>query len=270
MIPLMAGVLVLMLLVMATAWTVVVRTGNGGWTDVFWTFGTGAVGAAAALWPVDSVHSGLRQILVAGLVAIWSLRLGGYIAVRVRRGAEDVRYTRLREMWGARFNSQMFGFLLTQAPATLLLCLSIRAAAARPSEGLSVADLLGLAILAVAIAGEALADRQMLVFKGDPANHGKVIDSGLWSWSRHPNYFFEWFGWLAYPVIALDLTGGYPAGWLGLIAPVLMYVLLTRVTGVPALESAMLASKGDAYRDYQKRVGAFFPRPPKPQRNASA
>ena len=269
MIPLMIGVLIVMAMVMAFGWTAVVRTGNGGWTDVAWTFGTGAVGVACALWPVPGEHSDQRQLLVALLVGIWALRLGSYIAIRVARGAEDVRYTRLRELWGAKFESRMFGFLLAQAPATLLLCLSIRAAAARPLAGLEATDFIGLAILAVAILGEALADRQMHAFKRDPSHKGKVADTGLWAWSRHPNYFFEWFGWLAYPVIALDLAGGYPTGWLALIAPVLMYLLLTRVTGVPALESAMVASKGEAYRDYQRRVAAFFPWPPKARTHRS-
>jgi steroid 5-alpha reductase family enzyme len=258
------SVLVFMLATMAAAWAVVVRTGNGGWTDVFWTWGAGISAAACALAPVAGPHSMHRQWLVAALVVVWAVRLGTYITVRVARGAEDVRYTRLRELWGAKFNPTMLGFLLLQAPITVLLCLSVRAAAARPVEALQTTDWLGLTILAVAIVGEALADRQMRAFKRDPANHGKVADTGLWAWSRHPNYFFEWFGWLAYPVIAIDLAGGYPAGWLAMVAPVVMYLLLTRITGVPALESAMVATKGDAYRDYQRRVSPFFPLPPKP------
>jgi steroid 5-alpha reductase family enzyme len=261
-VPLMVA-LVFMLAVMIAAWATVRATGNGGWVDVFWTFGSGLTGVAVALWPVAGVHSDLRQALVAVLVAVWSLRLGLYIAWRVVSHPEDQRYVRLKEEWGAAFYSKMFGFMLTQAPATALLVVSIRAAAMRPSAEIMATDLLGLAILAVAIAGEALADRQMREFKRDPANQGKVADTGLWSWSRHPNYFFEWFGWLAYPVIAIALSGGYPLGWLSLVAPVVMYVVLTRLTGVPALEQHMLRSKGEAYAAYQRRTPAFFPFPPK-------
>ena len=255
--------LLFMLAVMAAGWAVVRATADGGWTDVFWTFGSGLAGAGVALWPVEGVHSGARQALVALLVALWSLRLGLYITARVAKGPEDQRYTRLKEEWGQRFYSRLFGFMLLQAPATALLALSIRAAAARPAEGLAITDALGLAILAVAIVGEGVADRQMRAFKRDPANHGRVIDTGLWAWSRHPNYFFEWLGWLAYPLIAIDLTGAHLAGWLALIAPAVMYVVLTRLTGVPALEAHMLRSKGEAYAAYQRRTPAFFPRPPR-------
>ena len=98
-------------------------------------------------------------------------------------------------------------------------------------------------------------------FRRDPASKGRVCEIGLWAWSRHPNYFFEWFGWLAYPVIALDPAR--PLTWLSLTAPLVMFLLLTRVSGVPPLEEAMIRSRGDAYRAYQARVSAFFPLPPK-------
>lgn len=263
MIALLAGVLVIMLAAMVAGWLTVRGTGNGGWVDVFWTFGTGLTGVVVALWPVPGAHAELRQMLVAALVAIWSLRLGLYIVWRVTHHDEDQRYVRLKSEWGDAFHRKLLPFMLLQAPATVMLAASIRAAAARPVDGLRPADIVGLCILAVAIAGEALADRQMREFKRDPANKGKVADQGLWSWSRHPNYFFEWFGWLAYPVIAIDLAGDYAAGWLGLAAPAVMYVVLTRLTGVPALEAHMLRSKGEAYADYRRRVPAFFPRPPK-------
>ena len=90
-----------------------------------------------------------------------------------------------------------------------------------------------------------------------------VADTGLWGWSRHPNYFFEWLGWLAYPVIGLQ--PGQPITWLSFVAAIVMFLLLTRVSGIPPLEEAQLASKGEAYRKYQQRVSAFFPLPPKPE-----
>ena len=89
-----------------------------------------------------------------------------------------------------------------------------------------------------------------------------MCEAGLWSWSRHPNYFFEWLGWLAYAVMAVDLSGAYPLGWLALSGPAFIYYLLRHVSGVPLLEASMAASRGDAYRDYQARVSPFFPRPP--------
>ena len=106
----------------------------------------------------------------------------------------------------------------------------------------------------------ALSDAQLKRFREDPANAGRVCDVGLWRWSRHPNYFFEWFGWLAYPVIALST--GYAWGWASLLAPLFMYWILVYVTGIPPLEAQMLRSRGDRYRDYQLRTSQFFPLPP--------
>jgi steroid 5-alpha reductase family enzyme len=115
-------------------------------------------------------------------------------------------------------------------------------------------------ILLIGIAGEALADAQLKQFRGRPANKGRVCDVGLWRWSRHPNYFFEWLGWLAYPVIAI--SPDYFWGWATLPAPVFMYWILVHVTGIPPLEAQMLRSRGERYRDYQSRTSAFFPLPP--------
>ena len=252
-------ILVMMSVVMAAAWAWVKRTGNGGWTDVFWTYGTGVAGVIAALWPVEGALME-RQAIVAVLVAIWSLRLGTYVALRVSRSDEDVRYDTLKKDWGG-WGPKAFGFLQIQGPITTLLALSIHAAAARPTAELDWRDALGFLVLIIAIAGESMADRQMKAFKADTSNKGKVADTGLWGWSRHPNYFFEWFGWLAYPVMAL--AADYPVGWLSLIAPALMLFVLTRLTGVPPLEAAMVKSRGEAYRAYQRRVSAFFPFPPK-------
>jgi steroid 5-alpha reductase family enzyme len=255
-------VLVLMTAVMLAAWTYGLREGNGGWTDVFWTLGTGGLIVGATLFPVPPAAApDARQWLVAALVAVWSLRLGTYVARRVASHAEDVRYARFREDWGRSYPLKMLWVTLPQAPVTALLALSVLAAARRPGEGPDLRDLLGAAVFAVAIAGETLADAQLKRFKADPANRGKVAETGLWAWSRHPNYFFEWLVWLALPVMALDPAR--PASWLTLLAPAVMFGLLNFVSGVPPLEQAQLRSKGDAYRAYQARVSAFFPLPPK-------
>ena len=135
----------------------------------------------------------------------------------------------------------------------------------RASDGLRLADYLGALILFVGIGGEALADAQLKRFRADPANQGRVCDVGLWRWSRHPNYFFEWFGWLAYPMIGLSLVDPlpYPWGFATLLAPVFMYWILVYATGIPPLEAQMLRSRGDRYRDYQSRTSPFFPLPPR-------
>lgn len=248
---------------LSIAWLVVRRTGDGGWTDVIWALAVGLIGVLAALWPAADAVFG-RQALAAALVGAWSLRLGGYLAVRTARAERpDPRYERLRREWGG-WGFRAWVFLMIQAATVVVLASSIRAAAARPDSDLGWRDLAAAAVVLGAVAGEAVADRQMADFRRSGARGGAVADTGLWAWSRHPNYFFEWTFWLAWPVMALD--PGYVAGWLSLAAPVLMWWLLNHVSGVPMLEAQMLRTRPAAYRAYQARVSRFFPLPPKPRR----
>jgi steroid 5-alpha reductase family enzyme len=248
---------------MAGAWVVQQRTGNSGWVDTVWTFSVGLVGAGSALWPIGGAAPNARQWLVAVLVAIWSLRLGTHIAIRTAGITDDPRYAAFAREWGADSPRRMFIFLQNQALGSIPLVFAIFVAARFPGDGLRLSDYLGALILLVGIAGEAMADAQLRAFRADPANKGRVCDVGLWRWSRHPNYFFEWFGWLAYPVIGLSMDPlSYPWGLATLLGPVFMYWILVYVTGIPPLEEQMLRSRGDRYRDYQSRTSAFFPLPP--------
>ena len=250
---------------MAVAWSMQRRTRKAGWADVFWTFGTGAAGVVLALVPLPG-HPGPdgRQVLVAALAGLWSLRLGSHIATRTIHGPDDPRYAKLNTAWGADAPRKMFWFLQVQALTIIPLAITIFAAARNPRPSLDLRDFVGACFLVVAIIGEGLADRQLKTFGRAPQNKGRVCDIGLWRWSRHPNYFFEWIGWLAYPVIAVDLSGAYPWGWAALSGPLLIYVLLVHVSGIPPLEEYMLHSRGDAFRVYQKRTSAFFPAPAAP------
>jgi len=256
------AVTVAMAVVMSSGWAFQRAVKNGGWSDVFWTYGTGATCALACLVPFGGAAAPTwRQMLVAALVAIWCLRLGTYVAMRVAKGSEDARYADFRREWGADFQRNMYGLLIVQAPVTAILSLSILVAARDPHPEIRAVDVIGALILIGSILGEGLADRQMKAFRADPASKGKVCDTGLWAWSRHPNYLFEALGWLAYPVIAIDLAR--PLSLVSLIAPIVMFIVLRFGTGVPPLEAAMLKSRGDAYRLYQARVSAFWPWPPK-------
>jgi steroid 5-alpha reductase family enzyme len=246
---------------MAGAWAVQQRTGNSGWVDTIWTFSLGLVGVGSALWPIGDAPHTARQWLVAALVAIWSLRLGVHIAIRSARISDDPRYADFAREWGVNSPRKMFIFLQNQGLGSIPLAFAIFVAAHMPGDGLRLADYLGALILLIGIAGEALADAQLKAFRADPANKGRVCDAGLWRWSRHPNYFFEWFGWLAYPVIGISYGDplSYPWGLAALLAPIFMYWILVHVTGIPPLEAQMLRSRGDRYRDYQSRTSAFFP-----------
>lgn len=258
-----AAAALFLVLVMTAAWLVQRHTGQGGWADAFWSLGLGATGVFVALFPLDGAAPSARQGLAALLIGLWGLRLGLHIAARAAKEPEDARYARLRQAWGGRFQARMFGFLMLQAGAAAFLALSVLVAARNPAPGLTLQDGVASLVFAVALLGEALADRQLSRFKAAPANSGKICDTGLWAWSRHPNYFFEWLGWCAWPIFAIDLSGGWPWGWLALSGPAYIYWLLTRVSGVPLLEAHMHRSRPEAFAAYAARTSVFFPRPPR-------
>ncbi|MBX3568504.1 MAG: DUF1295 domain-containing protein [Rhizobiaceae bacterium] len=255
------GIAVALSATMAGAWAVALGSGRSGWIDAIWSFAVGIFGVIASLSQIGAGDWLPRQMLVAALAGLWSLRLGLHIARRTLQGGDDPRYAQLRQDWGSGFRGRLLLFLQIQAAAGFFLVLAIMAAAHHPAPSMRLADWLGVAVLVVAIAGEAAADRQLSRFRADPANRGKVCDAGFWGMTRHPNYFFEWLGWVAYAVIAMDLTGAYPWGWLALAGPALMYWLLVHASGIPPLEAHMLRSRGDAFRAYQRQVNAFWPGP---------
>ena len=252
---------------MALAWYVQYRTRNSGWSDVFWSYEMGIGGVFLALVPWNGdwhwQAPTARQWLVAALVAGWSVRLGTHILRRtLGSSSEDPRYAQMRKDWKEHFQPRLFWFLQIQAVAAFVLVLSVGVAGHNPAPGLRVLDALGALLLFGAIVGEGIADTQLKRFIADKANKGRICDAGLWGWSRHPNYFFEWLGWLAYPIIAIDLAGPYPWGWVALSGPIFMFVLLRYISGVPPLEEHMVRKHGGNFHDYAERVGAFFPLPP--------
>jgi len=256
------GVTVVLGAIMAGAWLVWRRTGNSGWVDTIWTFGLGSVGVLGTLIPAASFgETTWRQYLVAGVITIWTLRLGLHIAFRTRGITDDPRYAKLENDWGVDAPKQMFLLLQKQALVTIPLGLSILLAAWNPTQAFRIQYMVAILLLLAGIIGEAVSDGELRRFRADPANRGRVCDKGLWGWSRHPNYFFEWLGWLAYPLIAIDYSGVYPWGWLAMAGPACMYWLLVHVSGIPPLEEHMLKTRGDAFRAYQARTNSFFPAP---------
>jgi len=262
---LIVGVALGLGLAMAFAWSVQRRVGNAGWVDVIWSFALGIAGLVYALFPLQAGVPTLQQWLIAAAAGIWSLRLGVHIAARTVHAPEDTRYANFRKEWGGDFQRRMFWFLQIQAAAAALLAVSMLLAARNPRPMWQL-DVAGLVLLMVALAGEALADWQLRTYRSQPRlggdSHGRICDVGLWSWSRHPNYFFEWLGWCAYPLFAICPAGGYDWAWFALSAPALMFWLLVHVSGIPPVEQQMLCSRGAAFEAYQARVSAFFPLPP--------
>ena len=252
-------------LAMTLAWLCVVRGGKSGYVDATWSFVVGAAGIAAALMPVSGWEGDVqRRIIVAVIACLWSFRLGLHIVMRTSGGGEDPRYARLRQEWGDGWKRQLFVFLQIQAAAALLLAATIFLAARNPAPGLQWSDIAGIAILILAVLGEGLADAQLTRFRNNPQNKDKVCDVGLWSLSRHPNYFFQWLGWGGYAVIAIGPSGAWLWGWAALAGPAFMYWLLVHVSGIPPLEAHMMRSRGAAFAAYVKRVNAFWPGPQTP------
>ena len=241
-----------MALMMLSLWFVQRRTRNAGIVDVAWSFGTGVTAVWFAL-----VASGTpeRRLLIAALALIWSVRLGVHLARRVASEREDARYRQFREEWGDKLQSRLFWFFQLQATWAVIFALPMLIAARSTRPGLDWLDGLGLLIAVTAFTGETIADRQLAAFRRQEENKGKVCRRGLWRYSRHPNYFFEWVHWFAY----IPIAAAGPWWGLTLAGPVVMFVFLVWITGVPPNEAHMIRSRGDAYRRYQETTSVLIP-----------
>lgn len=229
------------------------RTGDATAVDAGWAVTLALLAALyAALGPGCLGY----RILVAVAAGLQFLRVASVVLGRVGHG-EDRRYRDLRAKWKERGSVQTRFFAFYQAQALLALGLSgpFLLAAFDGHHGLQPLAWAGAALWVVAASGEALADRQLRRFKADPANTGRTMRSGLWRYSRHPNYFFQWTSWVAYALIATQA----PWGWLGWISPALMLYLIVFVTGIPPAEEQALRSRGEDYRRYQRETSAFVP-----------
>ncbi|MFZ0430789.1 MAG: DUF1295 domain-containing protein [Acidobacteriota bacterium] len=243
------GVLALMLVV----WLVQLRTRDAGLVDVAWSASVGMMAIFAA-WTSDG--DAARRALLGLLAGLWSLRLAVYLLRnRVIGHAEDARYRELRERWGRAAGKNMLVFFLFQGVLVMVLGLPFLVVAHSPSPGPTTFDLTGLALGLAAVFGESLADRQLARFRSEPANRGRTCRVGLWKYSRHPNYFFEWLHWWAYVLLGLSS----PWWAVTLVGPVLMLFLLFKVTGIPATEQRALISRGEDYRHYQETTSPFIP-----------
>ena len=216
------------------------------------------IALAAWVYALATPQTGPREGLVLVLVSLWMLRLSGYITRRNHGHGEDRRYQAIRARNQPHFTFKslylVFGL---QAVLAWIIAWPLMAAMAGP-EPLGWLDALGVALWLFGIGFEAGADQQLARFKADPANAGRVMDQGLWRYSRHPNYFGEFCVWWGVWLLALAAGGAWT-----LISPLLMSFLLLKVSGVALLEQD-IGERRPAYRDYIARTSAFFPWPPRP------
>lgn len=240
---------------MAGTWWLQRRTRNAGYVDVAWA---ALLAVAALIYGSFAAGAGIPRLLVAMLAGIWGVRLALHLLSRVLHEAEDGRYQALREHWQGH-QGKFFGFFMAQAALVVLFSLPFLAVAVNPHTELSISMMAGVAVWACSLAGESIADMQLAKFRGCPSNRGRTCRIGLWNWSRHPNYFFEWLHWFGYVLLAV----GSPLWALSLIGPIAMLISLLWVTGIPYTEAQALRSRGDAYRRYQQEVSMFFPWPPR-------
>jgi steroid 5-alpha reductase family enzyme len=245
-------------LLQAALWMIAQKTKNAGIVDVGWAQSFTAVILVFALQPLTPRSNWLPITLV---VIAWSTRLTCYLIYRgAATGREEGRYVDLRRRWALHAPQRFFVFFQAQGALTALLSTAfVIPFVANASDG-GALRWLGAMIATAGVACEALSDAQLAQFKRDPANVGRVCDVGMWRYSRHPNYFFEWCVWLGFAIYGLAFA---PAGLIALLGAAVIFGSIFGVTGIPPTEAQALRSRGEAYRDYQRRVSKFIPLPPK-------
>ena len=236
-------------------WIRQIFTKNASMADVGWSAGMALLVGFLAL-NLDGYW--LRKLIIFTLIFIWSVRLSSHLIYRtIKEQKEDSRYARFREGWKHNANRNFFLVYQLQPVFNVILSVPFIIILSNQSAVIHPLEYLGILVWLGGLVGESIADRQLHVFKKDKANKGKICQEGLWGYSRHPNFFFEWVMWIAYALFAL----ASPNGLFGFIAPAFMLFLLMKVTGIPVIEKYALAKKGEAFKNYMKTTSFFVPLP---------
>ena len=239
---------------MLVTWIISVVVKDASIVDLVWGLGFVLVAWAAFITIGDP---GPRRWLLVVLTSIWGLRLSGYLTWRNLGKGEDYRYQEMRKKAPDIFwLKSLFTVFLLQGVLMWVVSLPVQAGQV-PEPTLGWLDWIGVAAWAVGIFFESVGDVQLARFKADPANKGKVMDGGLWRYTRHPNYFGDFMVWWGLYLIALSA-----GAWWTIVGPALMSFLLLRVSGVALLEKT-ISSRREGYEEYVRRTNAFFPGPPK-------
>jgi len=244
-------------------WLASLALKNASIIDIFWGPGFALLAIVYSLLSPDG-YSG-RQTLVCVLVAIWGLRLGGYILSRNAGHGEDYRYQKMRQAAGPAFwwRSLVTVFWLQGLLLAIISAPLLHAVWVDSPQHFIATDFIGAAVWLFGISFEAIGDFQLARFKADPENRGKVMDRSLWRYTRHPNYFGDATLWWGYFIIAL----GTPWGFVTVYGPAIMTFMLVRVSGVALLEKT-IARRRPGYEEYIRRTSAFVPMPPRSNNQA--
>jgi steroid 5-alpha reductase family enzyme len=242
---------------MLALWLVSLRLRDASLVDIWWGPGIGALGALAFTL---SDGQGPRRMLLLGMGLAWGVRLGGFLLWRNAGRGEDPRYQAMRRHWGPRFRWVSLGSVFgLQGVLQWWVSLPLQLGQLDPGPpALGALDAAGLALFTLGLGFESVGDLQLARFRRDPANAGRVMEHGLWRYTRHPNYFGDCLAHWGIFAVALAT----PYGWLGLLSPVLMTFLLLRVSGVALLERS-IGKRRPEYAAYQRRTSAFLPLPPR-------
>lgn len=239
------------------AWLWQVKTQHADIADVVWS---GMLVVNGLIFFAVFVGSGFHQLVIMIIPVLWYLRLFVHLVGRYDLDKEDGRYQYLRNHWQDHTQLKFLLFFIGQG--LLISIFSLPSwFVVQETVSFDVFDAIALIVIAGSLIGVSLSDRQLSNFKNNKndINKGEVCNVGLWRYSRHPNYFFEWLHWFAYPLLAWHSE----FFWLLLIYPFIMLGFLLKFTGIPFNEQQNIRSKGDAYREYQKRTNKFFLAPPK-------
>jgi steroid 5-alpha reductase family enzyme len=248
---------VFLIILMIATWCLSEYIGKAAIVDVVWAFSIGLLSLLYAV--LINTGNSYRGWLVAIVTTLWSLRLGTHLLIRLSKEKDDKRYLEIIKSWGDQASRKMFWFFQFQGAANVVLGVVLLLAIANAASFPNTWDIAGIIIAGLAVLGEGISDWQLKQFKQDPIHKGKTCRRGLWRYSRHPNYFFEWIFWCSLPFFAV----GHPLGWLGWLSPAAMLYILVKVTGIPPTEKQSLLSRGDDYRRYQKETSSFVPWFPK-------